>query len=749
MHRLRRLVAVLFGLLALSVAPAEAKRVALVVGINSYDNLKSDQQLHKAVNDARAVAATLKDVGFQVVQAENATRSDFLRTWQRFLDSVQPGDVTTIYFAGHGIELNGVNFILTRDVPRPDDGEELMRGNAIRVGSLMERLREQNPQVAIWIIDACRDSPFAGPGVTRGVGSTRGLKREDPPKGTLVMMSAGSGQGALDALSDADANPNSVYTRTLLPLLKEPGLEVTDLAKRLRTDVEALASTIGRDQRPAFYHELSGDFFLVPPSGPRPSVSAPSSGVSEAAAAWASVKDTSDRNLLEAFVRQFPGTFYAGLAQARLDTAAKPQAVATVIASLPAASAAAPTAILVPQPPAAISPALVPSRRKPPSAMESAQAWIEAKDSNDVTALERFISVHGESIYAAPARERLEAARRRQAAATPQGPASPASPARPSNAAEVAKAWVAVKDATEPQMLEAFLQLYGDSIYAAQARQRIADLHDSTERMQVAALPVQFPIAPFALKPGGAFRDCARCPEMVVVPAGSFTMGSPKSEAGRASNEGTERSVSIKAFAVGKFAVTFDEWDACVAAGGCDGYRPADQNGRRGRYPVVNVSWKDAKRYVAWLARTTGKPYRLLSEAEREYVARGGTTTPFWFGASITPRQANYNGSIQYANGEKGEFRNRSLPVDFFAANPFGLYQVHGNVYEWTEDCWRPSDAGSPSDGSARMEADCAAHALRGGSLRDGPDALRSAARSGFATENRTENVGFRIARGL
>ncbi|MBV8837500.1 MAG: caspase family protein, partial [Alphaproteobacteria bacterium] len=442
MHRLGRLVAVLLGLAAFTVSPAEAKRVALVVGINSYDNLKPDQQLRKAVNDARAVAATLKDDGFQVLQVENATRSDFLRTWQRFLDSVQAGDTTTIYFAGHGIELNGVNFILTRDVPRPDDGEEMMRGNAIAVSSLMDRLRQQNPQVAVWIIDACRDSPYAGPGVTRSIGATRGLKREDPPKGTLVMMSAGTGQGALDSLSDSDPNPNSVYTRTLLPLLKEPGLEITDLAKRLRTDVEALASTIGRDQRPAFYHELSGDFFLVPPTGPRRTAGTASPGMSEAAVAWASVKDTSDRNLLESFVRQFPGTFYAGLAQARLDSGTKAQAPSTVIASAPAVATATGQA---PQPPMVGSPTLAPSRRKAPTAMESAQAWLEVKDSNDVAALERFVSVHGESIYAAPARERLEAARRRQAAVASQSPAPAAAPARPASAAEAAKAWLAVK----------------------------------------------------------------------------------------------------------------------------------------------------------------------------------------------------------------------------------------------------------------------------------------------------------------
>ena len=251
----------LIALSALWVSAADAKRVALVVGINAYDNLNAEQQLRKAVNDSRAIAATLKDVGFQVIAAEDATRTSFLRSWQRFLDTVKPGDVTAVFFAGHGIELNGTNFLLPRDVPRPDDGEEVMRGSAIRVGSLMERLREQGPQVAVWIIDACRDNPYAGRG-TRSVGSTRGLKREEPPKGTLVMMSAGTGQGALDALSPTDNNPNSVYTRTLLPLLKEPGLEVTDLAKRVRSQVETLASSIQFDQRPAFYHELSGDFYL-------------------------------------------------------------------------------------------------------------------------------------------------------------------------------------------------------------------------------------------------------------------------------------------------------------------------------------------------------------------------------------------------------------------------------------------------------------------------------------------------------
>jgi len=158
-----------------------------------------------------------------------------------------------------------------------------------------------------------------------------------------------------------------------------------------------------------------------------------------------------------------------------------------------------------------------------------------------------------------------------------------------------------------------------------------------------------------ALKPKDTFKECKNCPEMVVVPAGAFTMGSPASEQGRSNVEGPQRNVTFgNPFAVGKFTLTFDEWDACVADGGCNGYRPDDQGWGRGRQPVINVSSDDAKAYVAWLAKKTGKSYRLLSEAEREYVTRAGTTTPFWWGSSISTSQANYNGNFTYGNGVKG-----------------------------------------------------------------------------------------------
>src|SRR5262249_54725951 len=131
------------------------------------------------------------------------------------------------------------------------------------------------------------------------------------------------------------------------------------------------------------------------------------------------------------------------------------------------------------------------------------------------------------------------------------------------------------------------------------------------------------------------------------------------------------------------------------------------------RHPVGCMNWNDARAYVAWLTSTTGKSYRLLSEAEREYVARAGTSTPFWWGSSITPTQANYNGEEPYeGGGSKGEWRRATVPVDTFEANPWGLYDVHGNVWQWTEDCWSIRNAGNPGDGSARNTGDCSQRIL-------------------------------------
>ena len=286
--------------------------------------------------------------------------------------------------------------------------------------------------------------------------------------------------------------------------------------------------------------------------------------------------------------------------------------------------------------------------------------------------------------------------------------------------------------------------------------------------------PIAFtPLSPErerALKPKDMFKECDKCPEMLVVPAGSFTMGSPESErvpivaawqsygitpgtltTGVAlSSEGPQHKVVIaQPIAVGRFAVTFEEWDACVDDRGCNGYRPADQDWGRGSRPVINVNWNDAKAYVAWLSQKTGKKYRLLSEAEWEYIARAGTTTSFWWGSSFSTSQANYNGTHTYGGEPTGEDRQKTLPVESFSPNPWGFYQVAGNSYDWIEDCFHDDYYGAPVDGSAWLTENCKGHVVRGGSWTSAPWNIRSAFRGWFPTNFRSSNHGFRLARTL
>jgi formylglycine-generating enzyme required for sulfatase activity len=271
--------------------------------------------------------------------------------------------------------------------------------------------------------------------------------------------------------------------------------------------------------------------------------------------------------------------------------------------------------------------------------------------------------------------------------------------------------------------------------------------------------PINLPVLNFttlspererALQPKDSFKECSACPEMVAVPSGAFEMGSPDSQPLRVKDEGPQHVVTIKRpFAVGKFAITFDEWDACAADGGCNGYHPGDQDWGRSRRPVIYVNWADAKAYVTWLSRKTGKVYRLLSEAEREYVTRAGTTTPFWFGASISLDQANFGGADAYSSSASG-FPKQTVPVDRFPPNAWGLYQVHGNIREWTEDCYNVSYRDAPSDGAPWLKGDCGRRVLRNGSWVNMSALLRSAFRGTIGNNDiHSDTIGFRVARTL
>jgi len=242
---------------------------------------------------------------------------------------------------------------------------------------------------------------------------------------------------------------------------------------------------------------------------------------------------------------------------------------------------------------------------------------------------------------------------------------------------------------------------------------------------------------------------------MAVVPAGKGLIGSPPGEAGRNPDEGPQQEVAFsQPFAVGRSEVSFAEWLECVAEGGCNAFRPSEYGWGGHKQPVINVSWSDAKAYVDWLSRKTGATYRLLSEAEWEYAARGCTSqpcpsTPFWFGFDITPNRANYDWRYSYAGSPRAQPPRRTIEIDKSEPNPFGLLHVHGNVREWVEDCWNASLAGLPPDGRARLTGDCHGHVFRGGSWGDEPKDLRLAARGWAETDERQSKIGFRVARSL
>lgn len=292
--------------------------------------------------------------------------------------------------------------------------------------------------------------------------------------------------------------------------------------------------------------------------------------------------------------------------------------------------------------------------------------------------------------------------------------------------------FAAASEADTPQALEEFLAAHPNSAHALAARGRIAEL-----RASGVTIGERF------VRAGEVFDDCDGadwCPQMVVIPAGSFVMGEPRGEDWTFYDTGPPREVRVGLFAAGKFEVTFDQWAACASRGGCsNNASPSDEGWGGGARPVINVSWSDAQEYVRWLSDVTGQTYRLLSEAEWEYAARAGTTTDYYTGSSISSSQANFNRPPLA----------RTQPVGAYPPNPFGLHDMPGNVWEWVQDCYVGSYSGLPTDGSAFEVERCSNRVERGGAWFNPQELVRSAARSSSPALERTYFRGFRVARTL
>jgi Caspase domain len=364
-------------------APAEGRH-ALVIGIDAYRDITP---LQKAVGDAEALKATLEDLGFTVDLVLDADRRALNRAVSEFQSKLAPGDTALIHFSGHGVELDGQNYLLPADIPSPKSGQQdFIKAEAISLGDLMQRVASSGAATRIFIVDACRDNPFAQAG-SRGVGGTRGLTRVEAPAGTFVLYSAGYNQTALDRLNDADSEPTSVYTRVLTKKMAEPGKPLAELARDVRSDVEVLAKSAGHEQRPAYYDELSGQFFFkdgaaapqallepAPGQPPTPQTApVPQASLNERDA-YGAAQGINTAAAWDAFLKRFPSGFYADMARAARDKIAREEA---------------------PPPP---SPLLTPP---PAESAGNLQQRLEAFVANDYLGGDLRSVAHLESIYAA------------------------------------------------------------------------------------------------------------------------------------------------------------------------------------------------------------------------------------------------------------------------------------------------------------------------------------------------------------
>jgi formylglycine-generating enzyme required for sulfatase activity len=362
----------------------------------------------------------------------------------------------------------------------------------------------------------------------------------------------------------------------------------------------------------------------------------------------------------------------------------------------------------------------------------SEQAVAE-KAAADKAAAEKAAAAAAAAAAAREAQEKAAAAQAEHAAAEKRAAENAARKAAEQAAAEQA----AQQRAAEKAAAEAAAQRAAEqAAAAAKAQQAAEEAAAAAAAAEAARKAADAKMAGTTASEVKTFKDCSGCPEMIALPAGSFTMGSKSGDG----SEQPAHTVNIaKPFAISRFEVSVAEWKACHEAGACD-FMPS-RKGMTDTSPVYNLSWLDAQKYVKWLSKQTGKQYRLPSEAEWEYAARAGTKTEYWWGDAVGTGMAN----CKNCGGDWN--RKRPATVDTFEANAFGLQGMNGSVWEWVADCWFDDYEGAPGDGSARDRKNCQSRVLRGGSWRNDASYARSASRFNYDHDVRYVLNGFRVAR--
>ena len=586
-------IALLAGLLLTGFAFAQQKeqRVALVIGNNDYQYAK---KLDNAVADAQAFRRELQARGFQVVFRENANRRAMNGAMEEFIGKLGTDAIGLVYYSGHGVQINGANYLVPTDLSAKTPSD--FAYDAIDLEKLVNRVSQAQAKFSLAVIDACRDNPFQGNG--KDIGGSRGLVAPSGnASGMMVVYSAGANQKALDRLSDADRNPNGLFTREFLKAMRIPGLTVQEAVNKIKTSVIAQAKSVGHVQTPAIYDQSVGTFMFTPGAPPAP-----------------------------------------------VDNIVRPS-------------------------PVVVAPALT-------AAQLEEKFWDDAKAAGNRDAFEAYLGSYPKGRYVSLARANI---------------------ARFSKDVQVVSAPPVVAPVISP--------------------------------------PVTKPVITTPARlPGGTLKDCDDCPEMVVIPAGSFEMGgqaAAETPPNRVGLGWPRHRVTLGAFVMGRTEVTQGQWRSLM------GGNPSRFSACGDTCPVEQVSWTDAKLFISKLNAKTGKTYRLPSEAEWEYACRAGGHEAYCGSGRVD--------DLGWYDANSGR---ATQPVAGKKANAWGLHDMSGNVYEWTEDCGNANYSGAPSDGRAWVIGDCSRRVIRGGAWSVPPDLLHAAFRfMNPATDRYNSGIGFRVAR--
>ena len=783
--------AVLAALLLPWVAPSPAfaaGRVALVVGNGAYTQTSP---LANPVNDARAVGAALVRIGFDVKVLENLDEDAMDDALGEFEEDSVAADVALLFYAGHGMEMNGANYLIPVDA-RLASASAVSR-ETVALDSVLAAMAGAGTRIVI--LDACRNNPF--------VRSMRGAARANVRSGGLAAVASGEGllvayaAAAGDVAADGDRSENSPYTTALLEHLERPGVDVRVMLGDVGAEVRGRTG----DQQPFVYSSLSGELHLV---GDDSDVTVADDAVIAArlqqeTTFWDSVRNSTNPAAFDSYLRAYPNGRFADLARNRLvrlrgavgdppPTAAADHGdieqidIARLRLMAGQGDARAQTELgeryeegrgmgrdygmavswfrrAAEQGHAPGQAALGfmydNGRGLPHDDGEAVRWYRSAAEQGDARGQNNLgvMYDHGRGVPRdvgeAVRLYRLAAEQGRVFGQSNLGVMYEHGRGVPRDVGEAVRLYrlAAEQGDVRGQYNLGLIYEHGRGVprddgeamrlYRLAAGQGHATAQLNLDRMSILR----------SRQPGGVFRDCPSCPEMVVIPAGTFQMGSPASESFRDDDEGPQHLVTVSSFALGVTEVTWDEWEACERSGEC-GEPSGWWDRSRGKHPVTDVNWEDAQAYVAWLSAETGAAYRLPSESEWEYAARAGTTTPFHTGATISTDQANYNGDFVYGSGRRGVNRDGTTPVKTFAPNAFGLHDMHGNAWEWVDDCWHDNYRGAPIDGTAwTVGGDCVRRVLRSGGT-GAPWSLRSAARDWINSVPQLD-VGFRVARTL